>query len=438
MIKDPELGFGPAGQLSPDVDRPGPGAWAYIGGMKLRTWVCAACLLAPAAAAGQGPVFRAGAARIDITPPLDPPLPMAGYPGRQDGAKSIHDNLYVRAIALDDGSAKAAIVTADLIGFSHAFCGRVAERVSHRSGVPAERLLIAGTHTHGGPAPRDGLAYTTRVEESMAEAVAQAFANLKPARAAFGAGRVNLNMNRRALFWDGRWWLGFNPEGPSDKTVGVVKFAAEDGAPIAILMNYGVHGTSMGQDNQAITADNPGAASRYVEQHYGDRTVAVWTSGAAGDQAPLYDRAPKSFTGVLNMGRLLGDEVIRVAESAAAVEKPRIAGDQKTIRCPGRKLAPGSSFATGFRFVDADPVEIRLSRLRIGKLSLAGISGEVFSLIGQKVKAGGASMVITHCNGSSGYIPNDDAYAQVSYEIQVTRLKPGCAEGEIVTALAGW
>jgi hypothetical protein len=392
--------------------------------MSLRNWVW---LLLTVPAAAQ--VFRAGAARIDITPPLDPPLPMAGYPGREDGAKSVHDNLYARAIALDDGAQKAAIVTADLIGFSHAFCARLAAR------IPGTRLLIAGTHTHGGPTLKEGVAYTARVEEAMAAAVAQAFANLQPARVGWGAGRVNLNMNRRALFWDGRWWLGFNPEGPSDKTVGVVKFAGVKGDPIAILMNYGVHGTSMGQENQAITADNPGAASRYVEKHYGDRAVAVWTSGAAGDQAPLYDRAPKSFTGVLNMGRLMGDEVIRVAESVPVADGLRLGGEQRTVRCPGRKQAPGSSFAAGFRFVDADPVELRLSMLRIGNLSLAGISGEVFSLIGQRVKAGGATMVITHCNGSSGYIPDDAAYGQVSYEIQVTRLQPGCAEHAIVTGL---
>lgn len=103
------------------------------------------------------------------------------------------------------------------------------------------------------------------------------------------------------------------PDGPSDKTVAVVKFETLSGSPIAILVNYAVHGTGMGQENYEITADVPGATSRYVEQYYGDQVVVPWTSGAAGDQCPIYDRSPKKFDGVMAIGRLLGEEVIRVA-----------------------------------------------------------------------------------------------------------------------------
>ncbi|HWQ53996.1 MAG TPA: neutral/alkaline non-lysosomal ceramidase N-terminal domain-containing protein [Bryobacteraceae bacterium] len=411
----------------------------------LRILLLIVCLL-PAAAAPQANEFRAGAAKIDITPPLAPPLPMAGYPGREDGHKAIHDNLYVRAIAFADGSHKAAIVTADLVGLSTAFCARLSERVARESGVAPEYLMIAGTHTHGGPSlSREGdknearRAYTARVEDAMAGAVGQALANLRPARMGFGAGTARLNMNRRALSGDGTWWLGFNPEGFSDKTVGVVKIVSLEGEPIAILMNYGMHGTSMGQENQAITADHPGATSRYVEQHYKDQAVAVWTSGAAGDQAPLYDRSPVRFNGVLSTGRVVGNEVIRVAETIKPSAGHRLGGMNRVVTCPGRRPAPGASKTTGWSFVDSNPVEIRLSLLMVGNVALAGVSGEVFSIIGQHTKEASsapATMMITHCNGSSGYVPDDAAYEQISYEIQVTRLKPGCAEKTIVSNLA--
>jgi hypothetical protein len=39
---------------------------------------------------------------------------------------------------------------------------------------------------------------------------------------------------------------------------------------------------------------------------------------------------------------------------------------------------------------------------------------------------------VTHAYGSSGYIPDDAGFEQVSYEITTSRLSPGCAENAIV------
>jgi hypothetical protein len=81
-----------------------------------------------------------------------------------------------------------------------------------------------------------------------------------------------------------------------------------------------------------------------------------------------------------------------------------------------------------YQFVDAPPVRIRLSLLMIDRIALCGVSGEAFSLIGQRLKKESPceqTILITHANGSSGYLPNDDAYDQVSYEIMVTDVKRG-------------
>src|ERR1051325_4435559 len=59
--------------------------------------------------------LRAGAARVDITPPANAALPMSGYAGRTQGFKGIHDPIYVRAIVVDDGSTLAAVVAWELI-----------------------------------------------------------------------------------------------------------------------------------------------------------------------------------------------------------------------------------------------------------------------------------------------------------------------------------
>lgn len=404
-------------------------------------------LLAASLSAAQKHELRAGAARMDITPGREDALPLSGYAARKEGHKGIHDNLYIRAIAIDDGAIQAAIVVADLIGFSHAFVSRVTERMAAETGIPRENILLCGTHTHSAPSPgtydkvaadsRHGL-YLNWVEQRLVEALRQAQQNLQPARVGAGIGRANVNVNRRALAADGTWWLGVNPDGPSDKTVAVVKFETAAGQPIAILANYAVHGTGMGQENYVISADVPGATSRWIERHFGDAVVSPWTSGAAGDQCPIYDRAASRFNGVEAIGRILGEEVLRVAEGIETKRQAKIGAAQKTVTCPGQKFVPGPQGRKDGKFEDAASTDIRLSLLRINDIALAGVSGEVLTMIGQRLKRESKlphTIMLTHCNGSSGYLPDDAAYQQVSYEIQTSRVRPGCAEKAIVEGL---
>ncbi len=395
--------------------------------------------------------FRAGAASVDITPEEDSALLMSGYAARKEGFKGIHDRLYVRGIAFEDGSTKGAIVTCDLISARTDFSERVSRRVSSEFGIPREHFLLAATHTHGAPDIGDEdteasvrnpnqVAYREKVEEGIIEAVRLARSKLQPAWVGFGAGAANVNINRVARITGGRWWLGVNPDGPSDKTVGVVKFASASGEPVAILANYAVHGTGMGQDNHRITADIPGATSRFVEQHYKDNVVVLWTSGAAGDQCPIYNVEAKSFEGVETIGMLLGEEIIRVCREINAWPNATISGAQRAVSCPGRKRVGRelNRKDSTYQFADAQPVPIRLSLLRIGKIALTGVSGEVFTQIGQRLKNESPlsqTLMVTHCHGSSGYIPTDEAYQRLSYEIQVTNLKPGSAENAVVNGL---
>lgn len=418
--------------------------------VKFKLLAGALCAIAAVNAAPPAPKasLRAAAARIDITPDKDEALQMSGYAARKVGHKGIHDNLYVRAIVLDNGAARAAIVTADLIGFSHQFCNNIAERIASETKIPRDNLLIAATHTHSAPSPgvygrqldpeSKQAKYVTRVGDSMVAAVKQCLTNLQAAKIGAGTGRANLNVNRRAIGADGKLWLGVNPDGPSDKAVAVVKVESAAGEPIAIFSNYASHGTGMGQDNYLISADIPGATARYVEQHYGDKIVAPWTSGAAGDQCPIYDRSSSSFSGVMAFGRVLGEEVIRVADKIQTSSQVSIRGAQKMVSCPGQKFVDGPHGRRDGHFEDGPPVDIRLSLLKVNDIALGGVSGEVLTMIGQRYKREAKApntVMITNCNGSSGYLADDKAYENVSYEIQTTKVKAGCAETSIVNGL---
>ena len=78
----------------------------------------------------------------------------------------------------------------------------------------------------------------------------------------------NFNINRREYSPERGWSLGYNPQGPSDKTVTVMRFDALSGKPIAVFINYPVHVTVMGPENYQISGDLAGATSRYVENYY--------------------------------------------------------------------------------------------------------------------------------------------------------------------------
>jgi hypothetical protein len=390
--------------------------------------------------------LRAGAARVDITPAPDAALPMSGYGGRKEGFKGIHDDLNVRAIVVDDGTSRAALIGCELIGMSADLWARITSRIAKEASIPSENVILASVHTHAAPAigtysetadgelARKRAEYVQKVEEAVLAAVRQAQATLQPARVGFGVGKAHVNTNRRARDGEGGWMLGNNPDGVSDKTVAVIRFDTIGGQPIAILSNYGVHATVLGPGNLQISSDIAGATSRLVEKHYGGTVVSPWTSAAAGDQDPIY-RVGTDFRNVAALGRVLGEEVIKVADGIRTSPQARIRGLQKVVTCPGKRTVQPPGPDREFKIEDADPVPIRLSLLVLGDIAIAGVSGEVLTNIALRLKKESPynrTIMVTHANGSSGYLPDDAAYDQVSYEIITTRVKRGCAEDAIV------
>src|SRR5688572_247352 len=390
--------------------------------------------------------LRAGASRIVITPAPDAAMPMSGYSGRKAGFKSIHDDLHVRAIVVEDGTNQAALIACEVIGISSDLWQRITDRLTRETAIPRDNIILAAVHTHAAPAigtyaesvegdaARRRAEYIQKFEDAVLTAVRQAKANLQPARVGFGIGKANVNMNRRARNAYGGWMLGNNPDGVSDKTVAVIKFETMSGQPLAVFANYGVHGTVLGEDNMQISSDLPGATSRVVEQHYGDTIVSPWTSAAAGDQDPIY-RVGTDFTEVAALGQILGEEIIRVADSIRTSPNARIRGMQKVVTCPGKRTVQSPGRNREYKFEDADPVSVRLSLLVIKDIAIAGVSGEVLTNISLRLKREAPfnrTVMITHANGSSGYLADDAAYDQVSYEIVATRAKRGCAENAIV------
>jgi neutral ceramidase len=317
----------------------------------------------------------------------------------------------------------------------------------------------------------------------LLDAVRQAKANLQPARVGYGTGKSYLNVNRDTVDGESHLWTQApNLDGPSDKTVAVIEFLAASGQPIAIYMDYAMHPVN-GFLAGLTSADFAGAASRYVEQAFNDKTVAVFVQGASGDQNPLYLRAATNamasqsgvpITGYVltreaveaplrdgklkavpvdpkvrdvlervmdSEGVLLGEEVIRVMTNIKRLDaSPTLAAAQKTVTCPGRKRTDTAREGTPGTYEDGDPVNIRLGAMRIGNIALTSVDAEVYSPIAQRLKRESPmanTFMVTLANGASnsGYVPNDTAFGALTFQVLGSRLKPGCAETAIVNGL---
>ena len=425
--------------------------------------------------------LRVGAARVDITPPSDA--------ANLAASKYAHEKLYVRAIVLDTGATRAALIGADQGGLSEVIWQAASKQIAAELKCPVENILMSATHTHSGWGPggfralTDSNAPPPPIIGQMVDAVRQATAKLQPARVGFGSGRSYLNVNRDAIDPETHVWSQApNLDGPSDKTAAVVEFLAGNGEPIAVYLDYAMHPVN-GFLSGITSADFAGATSRYVEQAFADKPVAVFAQGASGDQNPLYLRAATNalasrggmpITGYVmtrepieapirdekvnagpldpqvrdqlervmdSEGVLLGEEVIRVMTNIKRLDpSPSIAAEQKTVTCPGRKRIDTGREGKPGTYVDGDPVEIRLGALRIGNIALTSVNAELYTAIGLRLKRESPmanTVMVTLANGraDSGYIPNDTAFGALTFQVLGSKLKPGCAETAIVNGL---
>ena len=236
-----------------------------------------------------------------------------------------------------------------------------------------------------------------------------------------------------------------NPDGPSDKTVWVVKFENLSGEPIALLMNYAVHSVVAGSDNALITGDLAGAAERFVERQFQDKVVALWTMGPAADQNPKYYRSDMSlgkdadraknresaYEAMDVQGQIIGVEVIQTANRIERmIPVASIEAAERVVSCPTRPPSAGRGGADQ----QLAAMDLRLMLIRINQIAITGVSGEVVTNIYWHLKKDSPftnTIMVTMANDRIGYIADDANYERVTG----VPLARGCAENAVVNNL---
>ncbi len=448
----------------------------------MKTFALITSLLIIASAAGAGEVAddtRIGAAAVVITPPLG--TPMAGYYFER-AAEGVHDDLFAKALVLEQRGMRAALVSLDLISTPMELVQEIRKEIDRTTGVTGCNVMISATHAHTGPVlagrglrddalgARNSLVerYSASLPGKVAEAVKRAESALVPGVVKVARGQEpTLAFNRRFHMTDGS--VGWNPgklnpkilkpAGPIDPDVAIVHFEARAGShrPLATYVNYAVHLDNIG--GLKISADMPGTLSSLLALVKGPEMVTVYTTGCCGDinHINVHWAEPQSgFENSARMGIILAGAVLetwpelrpvspgplRVKRETVPLPLPRISrSDVETAhqivarhRDPKAKQPTFLETVDAYKVLDVDarqgkPIEVEVQVVALGNdLAWVSLPGEVFVELGLAIKQDSpfSSTIITElANGSIGYIPTRRAYSQGNYEVVSAR----CAEG---------
>jgi hypothetical protein len=410
--------------------------------------LCAVYQYTAEVCAADEPTWKAGVASVKITPAE--PMWMAGYAARNKPAEGTAQELFAKALALEDGEgARVVIVTLDLIGITRDLRQTLEQRIEAQHNLAPHALLLNASHTHCGPELRTGKADVYRLEpEYVAQireyvewlqdrivlVVGHAFKQLRPARLSYAHGRAGISMNRRLLTTDGVK-NSPNPDGPVDQDVPVLRVEDEDGALAAVLFGYACHNTTLGF--YQFCGDYAGYAQEYLEAaHPG--TAALFMMGCGGDQNPY----PRS---TLELAQQHGRALANAVEAALQWQQPRpISGplrsslEEVTLQFATpptgdelkELLEKGNRFErrraeilletldTHGRINDEYPYPIQVVQFG-GDLTLVALAGEVvvdYSLRLKKELTGPLVWIAGYSNDVFGYVPSLRVLKEGGYE----------------------
>jgi hypothetical protein len=417
----------------------------------------AAFVLAALNAPAPAGELRAGASRVPITPTADQ-FPYAVE--RERPFVGVHDELYARALVLDDGVTRAVIVSVDAESIPDPV--RVVSEVAKAAGVPASNVLAASSHSHstlvafyhgGAPNPIQAKDFE-HIRLGAVQAAREAASRLQPARIAFSRGEAWVSINNGEL---AELKVRYDPKGPSDHTLDVVRVESDKGEPLALVSSFSTHAETMFRSvtrdgGYEVSGDIPGAVSRMLEANSAGAPVALSLAGAEGDQKPLFQSvqpavgkmpAQDEGAGGWAVQDVQAQRVVTAVLEATAAMPPgtsnvTLKASTGVAVCPGQPHVAGDAPIGKAASDERPPVSIPLSTLRINDIAIAAVGGDIGSDFGPSIRAASPvphTLVASMLAGSVGYILPDAYYAHPGH-IRETLVKAGCAEHAIPDGIA--
>ena len=358
-----------------------------------------------------------------ITP--DRPLHMAGYAGRKEPSEGTEQDLFAKALAIEDADGKRVLfLTMDLIGVIEELRTDVEKRLSERLQLPPESLVMNASHTHCGPAygRDDARDYYDSLVKKLVSISVEALDKLEPAHLSYSKAKCGFAMNRRTPTPDG-YRNHPNPDGVVDHTVPVLSVCSPEGELRSLLFGYACHNTTMGF--RKWLGDYAGFAQEYLERDHPGVT-ALFMNGCSGDQNP-YPRSMLLFAH--KHGRALATAV-----EAAIETNQRAFFHQHSLE--GRLQTALERVELEFTEESGrEPFHYPVQVVQFGDdLSMVTLGNEVVVDYSLRLKRelgepdGPAIWVSGYTNVYSGYVPSRRVLLEGGYEAKSRPWKPELEE----------
>lgn len=414
--------------------------------------------------------LEAGSATANITPPLGSEIP-GGFRPRY--AENVDDELFAKALVIDNGATRIAIVTCDLIAIPEKIADVAKARIADRCGIPPAHVMVNATHTHTAVAVANLLqvgedtGYTDWVPLKIADAVELAVWRLQPARVGFASvDEKRITFNRRWHMKDGTVRMNpgiqhpdlVEPTGTIDPEVAMMFVEADDGTPISAVANFSLH--YIGTDNSnALSADYFGHFDRRMRRYLGDTCVSLLWNAASGQINNIDYSGQTKWTAqghqqARKMANVLAGHFITEMQFMEMHDTLDLSGDLATLTFQPKQVTAEDlrvaeqvlavpqgtydAYETGpFSWVVGQPIPTalvdvyalecqRLAKLpeqmtapiqviRLGEAAIVALPGEVFVETGMNIKAASDAsplFLVSLANAYIGYICTDRALTQ--------------------------
>lgn len=428
--------------------------------------------------------MKAGFSRICINPPYGAPI--VGY-YEPRFTKGILDNLYVRAVAFDDGDNKALIISLDLIELGQKYFDVLKDTVNKATGVEMDAIFINCSHTHTGPLvgkdpasdKESDKTYDAFLISCVRDAAIYVIDDLEEATIeAAEAQAKNISFIRRYRMKDGSVATnpGVNNEnidyalGKPNETVKLVKIIRENADDIFIV-NFGTHPDTVG--GEYISADYMGYVCSIIENAI-HNTKCMFLQAPQGDvnhvnvspskgEAEIskvdFDGVPRGIKHTEYMGRVIAGAVLSVCSVTEKVKCDQISFKTKRVQLPSnqendrleeakrihelyeagranelpyKEMALTTVVAEAERIIKLqngpDAFTFTLSAIKVGNIVFAGIGGEPFTEVGNRIcnRSPFEQTILCCLTSSAGtYIPAKENYAEGGYEVKSSVIKLG-------------
>lgn len=379
----------------------------------------------------------------DITPQES--VLLAGFANRKLPSNGIHRPLHTHCLVLKSGTEKICLISNDLMEISMEDADRVRDRISSRSGIAKDRILMHNIHTHS--APRNGgtaiqnseanKRYAESLFRIISDNAVQAVGDeqsFTPFRIRTGKVQCRLNGNRRRA------------ERGCDPDVMIVRLEDTKGKTLATLVNYACHPVSLNWESYVVSPDFPGIAAEQIEKQWGG--TVLYLNGAAGDVDPAGKlRADTAYTE--SRGEMLARAVLG-AELKSVRKDPSLKIYNETVPLPFRvsEITPDlirrhaeeiRPLKNQFRTWPEDVTRwekrmlqeleegkvknyrpVAIGSLRIGTIVLLFSQGEPFHSYQMEMRKRSKAkqlLFMGYTNGQNCYLPDAQAFQEGGYEV---------------------